>query len=89
MARETRSAASFTSGPHCGFMRSAGVESDSAAMRWPESSRTAAATHRTPISASSLSVAQPWRWIRSSSRSSTGRLESVFLVCGASPVRLA
>jgi hypothetical protein len=33
-----------------------------------------AATQRTPISASSLSVAQPWRWMRSSSRSSAGAL---------------
>ena len=70
-------------------MRSAGEESESAATRWPASSRTAAATQRTPISASSLSVAQPWRWMRSSSRSSCGALVSVFLVCAASPVRLA
>ena len=57
MACEMRSAVSFTSGPHCGFMRSAGVDSDSAAMSRPASSRTPAATQRTPISASSLSVA--------------------------------
>ena len=31
MVREMRSAVSLTSGPHCTFMRSAGVESESAA----------------------------------------------------------
>ena len=62
------SAASFTSAPQLGFIRSAGVEIDNAAICWPLSSRTAAATQRTPISYSSLSLAQPWRWLRSSSR---------------------
>ena len=57
-------------------MRSAGEEIESAATSVPASSRTAAATQRTPSSASSASVAQPWRWMRSSSRSSSGRLVS-------------
>ena len=89
MAREIWSAVSLISGPHCSFMRSAGVESESAATSEPPSSRTPAATQRTPISASSASTAQPWRWMRSRSRSSSVRLVIVFLVCGASPVRLA
>src|SRR3954469_25544191 len=86
---EMRSAVSLTSGPHCSFIRSAGEESDRAATSVPLSSRIPAATQRTPISASSLSVAQPWRWIFSRSRSRTCTLESVFLVCGERPVRFA
>src|SRR6185295_1167504 len=89
ISREMRSAVSLTSGPHCSFMRSAGEDRDRAATRLPPSSRMPAATQRTPISASSLSVAQPWRWIFSRSRSRSCTLESVFLVCGARPVRFA
>ena len=47
------------------------------------------ATQRTPTSASSASVTQPWRSMRSSYRSSCGSIESVALVWGLRPVRHA